>query len=125
MLPFLALAAWFDTRTRIFFRAFLIGHALVHVMYLVPEPPADQTSLEWSFHLDRSWVFSALGLTSQTVRIVGAVLVVVAVVGFIATGDGPPRGRSEAGFSESKQAPRGWRNAVRSYRPRLPASAHQ
>lgn len=87
IIPFLALALWFSTRTQWFFGAFLIGHALVHIMYFVPEPPADQTPLEWPFHLDRSWI-SNLGMSTQALKAVGIVLAVVSIVGFVATGVG-------------------------------------
>jgi len=86
IVPFLALALWFSTRSRWFFGAFLIGHALVHVMYFLPEPPPDQTPLEWPFHLDRSWILSNLGMSTQTGKALGIVLAVVSIVGFAATG---------------------------------------
>lgn len=88
IIPFLALALWFSARSRWLFGAFLIGHALVHVMYFVPEPPADQTPLEWPFHLDRSWILSDLGMSTQALKVVGIVLAVVSVVGFAVTGVG-------------------------------------
>ena len=88
IIPFLALALWFSTRSRWFFGVFLIGHALVHVMYFVPEPPSDQTPLEWPFHLNRSWILSNFGLSAQTLKIVGTVLAVVSIAGFVVTGIG-------------------------------------
>jgi hypothetical protein len=88
ILPFVALALWFSTRSRWFFGVFLIGHALVHVMYFVPEPPEDQTPLEWPFHLDRSWILSNVGLSAQTLKAVGTVLAVVSIGGFVVTGVG-------------------------------------
>lgn len=88
IIPFLALALWFSTRSRWFFGVFLIGHALVHVMYFLPEPPADQTPLEWPFHLDRSWILSSFGLSIQTLKTVGMSLAVAATAGFLVTGVG-------------------------------------
>lgn len=88
IIPFLALALWFSTRSRWFFGVFLIGHALVHVMYFVPEPPSEQTPLEWPFHLDRSWILSNLGLSAQTLKAVGTALAAVAIAGFVVTGIG-------------------------------------
>lgn len=88
IVPFLALALWFSTRSRVFFGVFLIGHALVHVMYFVPTPPADQRGLEWPFRLDRSWALDGLGLSTQTIRVIGAALAILAVVGFVVTGIG-------------------------------------
>ncbi|HUG32917.1 MAG TPA: hypothetical protein VMM14_08490 [Acidimicrobiia bacterium] len=88
IVPFLALALWLSTRSRVFFGAFLIGHALVHVMYFVPQPPADQSGLEWPFRLDSSWALSGIGLSSQTIRVIGAALAILAVGGFLATGIG-------------------------------------
>lgn len=88
IVPFLALALWFGTRSRGFFAVFLIGHALVHLMYIVPEPPAEQNGLEWPFRLDNSWALSAFGLSNQAVRTIGAVLATLAVLGFLVTGMG-------------------------------------
>jgi hypothetical protein len=88
IIPLLALALWYSTRSRWFFAAFLIGHALVHVMYFVPEPPADRTPLKWPFHLDRSWILSNLGMSTQALKAVGIVLAVVSIVGFAVTGVG-------------------------------------
>lgn len=88
IIPFLALGLWFSTRSRVFFGAFLISHALVHVMYFVPEPPADQTSLQWPFHIDRSWALSGLGISTPTIRTIGAVLAILVVIGFTAAGIG-------------------------------------
>jgi len=42
----------------------------------------------WPFRLNRSWVLSRLGLGSPPTRVVGIVLVVMKVVGFLATGVG-------------------------------------
>lgn len=86
IVPFLALALWFSTRSRVFFAVFLIGHALVHVMYFVPGPSADQNGLEWPFRLDSSWALS--GLPSETIRTLGAVLAILSIIGFLATGIG-------------------------------------
>lgn len=86
IVPFLALALWFSTRSRLFFAVFLIGHALVHVMYFVPEPSADQNGLEWPFRLDSSWALSRL--PSQTIRALGAGLAILAIIGFLTTGIG-------------------------------------
>lgn len=84
IVPFLALALWMGTRYRWFLGALMVGHALVHLMYFLPEPGSDENPLEWPFHLDRSWLLS--GLSPQTVRAIGSVLAIAAVVGFVVTG---------------------------------------
>lgn len=84
IVPFLALALWMGTRYRWFLGVFLIGHALVHLMYFVPEPVPDENPLEWPFHLDRSWLLS--GVSPATIRVIGAVLAIAAMAGFVATG---------------------------------------
>lgn len=57
-------------------------------MYFVPKPPADQTNLDWPFRLDRSWLLSGLGVSTQTIRVIGGVLALVVVIGFVVTGIG-------------------------------------
>lgn len=77
ILPFLLVALWLGTRYRWFLGVFLIGHALVHLMYFLPEPEG-QSRLEWPFHLDRSWI-----LSGQALRTIGWILAAIAVVGFL------------------------------------------
>lgn len=80
LLPFVLIALWLGTRYRWFLGVFLIAHALVHVMYFVPEPE-NETGLDWPFHLDRSWL-----LSGQTMKTVGMVLAAAAVVAFLSAG---------------------------------------
>lgn len=60
----------------------LLGHSLVHVGYLTPEPAERRGAPAWPFHLDRSWVLGRVGLDRATLRALGTGLVVVAIAGF-------------------------------------------
>lgn len=80
LLPFVLIALWLGTRYRWFLGVFLIAHALVHVMYFVPEPEGE-IGLDWPFHLDRSWL-----LSGQTMKTLGTVLAAAAAVAFLAAG---------------------------------------
>jgi hypothetical protein len=79
---------WLGTRFRVVMGLFLIGHGLVHAMFVFPEPQRKPDAQEWPFRLDRSWILSRLGLGSPALRPVGIVLVAVCVVGLAAGGIG-------------------------------------
>ncbi len=63
--------------------ALLLGHGLVHLMFLVPAPPAADGTAEWPFDMARSWAVSSAGIDGSTVRTAGAVLITVVVAGFV------------------------------------------
>lgn len=64
--------------------AFLIGHGLVHVMFVAPQPataaPA-ASGVPYPFDLARSWLVGT-GLDVTTVRTIGGTLTVLVVVGY-------------------------------------------
>ena len=60
----------------------LLGHGLIHVGYLTPQPVAKPGAPAWPFHLDRSWALGRLGLDPAMLRVLGTALVVVAIAGF-------------------------------------------
>jgi hypothetical protein len=62
--------------------ALLIGHGLIHLLFLVPAPAATDSGPKWPFDMGRSWAASRAGLGGSAVRIVGAALIAVVVVGF-------------------------------------------
>jgi hypothetical protein len=69
--------------------AFLVGHGLVHTMYLIPTPapaPAGAARVDFPFVLGRSWLLSRLGVEAHPVRVVGLVLIGATVAGFTLAG---------------------------------------
>ena len=78
----IALGAWL-------LAAFLAGHGLVHVMFLVPRPgdaAASAGGVDWPFDLARTWPVTSAGVDPGVVRIAAAVLIGVVVVGFVLAG---------------------------------------
>ena len=62
--------------------ALLIGHAVVHIMFVIPAPAATAGGPAWPFDMARSWAVTGAGLDLGVVRAVGAVLIVVVAAGF-------------------------------------------
>jgi hypothetical protein len=64
--------------------ALILGHGLVHVLYLVPppDPQAGRQGPRWPFDLGRSWLVTLAG--ARRGRRIAALLVGVIVVGSIA-----------------------------------------
>ena len=60
----------------------LLGHALIHGSYLMPQPAAKPGAPAWPFRLDRSWLLGAIGLPREISRVLGAGLVVVVMAAF-------------------------------------------
>jgi hypothetical protein len=83
------IAVWFLLGTNMalgtwLFAAFLVGHALVHIMFAVPQPggaAATASGVDYPFDLSRSWLVGA-GLDAAAVRAIAVALVVLVVVGF-------------------------------------------
>jgi hypothetical protein len=66
--------------------ALLFAHGWVHVMFLFPTPvaaPAAAGGLTYPFDMGRSWLITGMGLDAGAVRIVGIVLIVATLVGFL------------------------------------------
>lgn len=61
---------------------FLAAHGLIHLGYIAPAP-ADPN---YPFRLSNSWLISSLGLPEPTVRLLGILLAVVTVGGFVLAG---------------------------------------
>lgn len=74
---------------RIIFSVFLILHALVHVSFLTPKPlvkpsePGKPAGPAWPFDLDKSIILTPLGVSSNVTNIIGTVLVIIILAGFI------------------------------------------
>jgi hypothetical protein len=60
--------------------AVLIGHAIVHVFFAVPAPPAE-AGTDWPFDMAKSWTVTRAGVPQRTVRNVGIALVAIVVAG--------------------------------------------
>jgi hypothetical protein len=64
----------------------LIAHALIHSGYLSPAPPQTAGGPAWPFEMSKSWLVSNLGLHPDVVRPLGAALVAVTILAFVAAG---------------------------------------
>lgn len=67
---------------RWFLAALLMGHGLVHLLFVVPTPAATEGGAEWPFDLAQSWAITGIGLDVTVVRTIGLALITVVVVGF-------------------------------------------
>ena len=70
------------------FGLFLISHALIHSSFISKQPTQKPGAPEWPFDLTKSLVFSPLGVSSGLLKIVGIVLSLISLFGFIASGLG-------------------------------------
>jgi hypothetical protein len=69
--------------------AFLVGHGLVLVMFVVPQPaakPATASGVAYPFDMARSWLITGVGMDAGLVRAIGVVLVAAVVIGFALAG---------------------------------------
>lgn len=62
--------------------ALLMGHGMVHLLFVVPTPAATEGGAEWPFNFAQSWAITGVGLDVNVVRIIGVALITVVVVGF-------------------------------------------
>jgi hypothetical protein len=67
---------------------FLMFHGMIHGSYLLRQPVPKQGAPAWPFRVDRSWLFSGLGVDSTAVRMLGRQLAGLTVVGFLVAGSG-------------------------------------
>jgi len=65
--------------TAVLVAGLLLGHALIHASYLMPEPAHKPGAPAWPFHLDRSWLLGPIGVDREISRVLGIGLVVVVV----------------------------------------------
>jgi hypothetical protein len=63
--------------------ALLIGHGLVHGLYLLPQ---EQSPADWPFDMSRSWLVTAAGVDAGAVRVLGGVMIGVVAIGFVLGG---------------------------------------
>ena len=68
--------------TRLVIAGLLLALGLIHASYLAPRPPATAGGPAWPFELDRSWLLSSLGTSSELARILGIALVALTIAGF-------------------------------------------
>lgn len=64
--------------------AILLAHALIHLGYVAPAPPATASGPAWPFELGRSSLLSAVGWTASpaALRLPGMALVAATIAGF-------------------------------------------
>ena len=63
--------------------AVMLGHGLVHAMFVMPQPTAKAGGTEWPFDMAKSWLVTAAGLDVNLVRMIGVAFIGVVVVGFL------------------------------------------
>jgi hypothetical protein len=63
--------------------AVMLGHGLVHAMFVMPQPTAKAGGTEWPFDMAKSWLVTAAGLDVNLVRMIGVAFIGVVVVGFM------------------------------------------
>ncbi len=62
---------------------FLLAHAVIHVSFLAPAPPATAAaSPAWPFTMTHSWLFIRLDVAPEAARSVGTALVATTIAGF-------------------------------------------
>jgi hypothetical protein len=68
--------------------AVLVGHGLVHLMFLTPTPASASApgATEWPFDMAKSWLATGPGLDLNLVRLIGGVLVAVVILAFALAG---------------------------------------
>jgi hypothetical protein len=62
--------------------AFLLGHAALHIAFIAPAPPATADGPAWPFTTADSWLFTRIGVPSETARLVAIALVAATIAGF-------------------------------------------
>jgi hypothetical protein len=65
------------------FAGFLLAHALIHIAFIVPAPPATAGGPAWPFSTSESWLFARVGLRSSSGRLVATALVAATIAGFL------------------------------------------
>jgi hypothetical protein len=61
--------------------ALLVGHGLVHLMFMVPAPTTPAGGPEWPFDMARSWAVAGVGMDLTVVRAVGLALIAIIIGG--------------------------------------------
>jgi hypothetical protein len=68
---------------RLALAGFLLAHALIHVAFIAPPPSATAGGPAWPFATSDSWLFTRLGISADTSRVVALALVATTVAGFV------------------------------------------
>ncbi|MHC1716910.1 MAG: hypothetical protein AB9915_03460 [Candidatus Dojkabacteria bacterium] len=66
---------------------FLIAHGLIHTSFVTPKPQ-DNGGPAWPFDITKSWILKPIGLSTDTIKIIGIVLTIAATLGFVFSGLG-------------------------------------
>ena len=61
---------------------FLLAHALIHIAFVAPAPPATADGPAWPFTTSDSWLSSRLGVGPNEARLVAMALVAVTIGAF-------------------------------------------
>ena len=64
----------------------LVGHALVHLLYVVPQPPRAEGAAEWPFAIEKSWLVTNLGVTVEFMQPVAVLLLTITVAALVGAG---------------------------------------
>ena len=64
----------------------LVGHALVHLLYVVPQPPRAEGAAEWPFAIEKSWLVTKLGVGVQVMQPVAVLLLTITVAALVGAG---------------------------------------
>lgn len=64
---------------KLLFFGFLLAHAAVHLLFLVPKPAPTAGGPTWPFEVGHSWALSPLGLAPDTLRILAIALIAVMI----------------------------------------------
>jgi hypothetical protein len=67
---------------RLAFAGFLLAHALIHVAFIAPAPPATAGGPTWPFSTSGSWLFRRLGIGHEATRLVALALIATTIAGF-------------------------------------------
>jgi hypothetical protein len=61
----------------------LVVHGVIHVGFVTTRPAPTAGAPPWPFDLDRSWLLTRAGVSVPTARLIGRLLVTVAVAAFL------------------------------------------
>ena len=73
---------------KLLFPIFLLIHGLIHSSFLTKAPPAKEGSPVWPFDITTSWLLTPMGMSTDTVKLIGTVLALIATFGFVLSAAG-------------------------------------
>jgi hypothetical protein len=68
---------------RLLVAGLLLAHALIHVAFVAPPPPATAGGPTWPFSTNDSWLFTRLGVGADATRSVAYALFATTIAGFL------------------------------------------